>query len=450
MNELEKQDYLKAITGISVDNIFNPKLQITAPKWYKFDVEWTDTDDNYTIKRQVKAFEILNIEKSYPVNYRLVIRESLTQEVIGDSYFTFKNLPAVVFRLASQALGDQLIWIPQLEKWREENGIGKLIINSNWNLLYKDNYPNIEFIREDELHDYIKQIPIAYNMGLCLAADKMTATQNVAGRTDWRLHKLDHVMCDTVNIEKKAIKPKINGRGKPRNIEGKYVVITCNGSAIAKNWLFPNGWNLVIDYLDSLGYKVIHCSNIKASEYGVTNPKLIETAGEDIFFAINLIEHADFFIGLSSGNSWLSWALDKKVVMIAGLVDPAYEFQEDRYLAYSPEGKCHGCFTNTNYMWNRNPYWCPLQVKMQGKQMTNKFHDLSKAWECVRTIEPTVVYKAIDTVIEDLKTNTKREQGLMFQEKCNKEISITEIPLQMKEFDGFKDIDIRKTYRNVV
>jgi autotransporter strand-loop-strand O-heptosyltransferase len=251
-------------------------------------------------------------------------------------------------------------------------------------------------------------------------------------------------MCDTLDIEKKAIKPKINGRGTPRKIAEKYVAITCNGSALAKNWLYPNGWNIIIDWLTSLGYKVVHTSNKPATEMGVTSPNLIELASDNIFDAINLIENAEFFVGLSSGNSWLAWALDKKVAMVAGLVDPAYEFHEDRYLAYTPENTCHGCFTNTTYMWNRNPYWCPLQTKFQGKEMTTRMWSYDKAWECVRTITPDIVKETINQLIGDINTNTKRDNGLMFQQRLDGTILKQELPLEMGTFSKLLNSDVRK------
>lgn len=452
MEEQEKKNYLAAITGVKLDNIFTPKIKIEAPGFYRFDIEWINLTDNYIIRKTVKAHEIFEIQKSYPLEYKVLIKEVETGELIADIDVSPKNTACVVFRLASQALGDQLIWIPQLEKWREENNIGKLIINSNWNILYKGQYPSIEFIREEQLESYIRQVPLSYNMGLCLAADRVSGenqSQNIAGRSNWQIHKLDHVMADTLNIEKKAIKPKLNGRGTPKRIDGKYIAITCNGSAMAKNWLYPNGWNELIAYLISLGYKVVHTSNRTAKDMGVTieHPDFIEAASNNIFDAINLIENADFFVGLSSGNSWLSWALDKKVVMIGGLIDPSYEFHEDRYLAYTPEGKCHGCFTNTNYMWTRSPLWCPLEAKFQGKQMTNRFHNVDNAYECVKTIAPELVKKAVNQVIEDLITNTKRINGLLFRDNLDGSTLVSEIPLEMKEYDGFRDIDIRKEYR---
>lgn len=41
----------------------------------------------------------------------------------------------------------------------------------------------------------------------------------------------------------------------------------------------------------------------------------------------SLLHHADFFVGLSSGLSWLAWALGRPVVMISGFTHPHNEFE---------------------------------------------------------------------------------------------------------------------------
>lgn len=41
---------------------------------------------------------------------------------------------------------------------------------------------------------------------------------------------------------------------------------------------------------------------------------------------IALLRHADFFIGLGSGLSWLAWSCRIPVVLISGFSLPGYEF----------------------------------------------------------------------------------------------------------------------------
>jgi autotransporter strand-loop-strand O-heptosyltransferase len=67
---------------------------------------------------------------------------------------------------------------------------------------------------------------------------------------------------------------------------------------------------------------------------------------------------AKFFIGLSSGLSWLAWAVDIPVVMISGFTKKYNEF-------YTPyriinENVCNGCWNDTNIKFDKsNWFWCP-------------------------------------------------------------------------------------------
>ena len=60
-----------------------------------------------------------------------------------------------------------------------------------------------------------------------------------------------------------------------------------------------------------------------------------------------LLFHADFFIGLGSGLSWLAHSVGCPVILISGMSEPWYEFPTQyraiNYLA------CHGCFQDLSH-----------------------------------------------------------------------------------------------------
>jgi autotransporter strand-loop-strand O-heptosyltransferase len=433
-----------------------------------FKVEIIDTLDNVTQTSILKGHESKNVLKSYPIDWKINVYEqtnfeeclevprtpkTFSETPVESFVLSPKKQPVVGFRLASQALGDQLIWIPQIARWAEENEVGKVIVTASWNILFKGHYPNIEFVKEEVFGQATAQCAYLYNMGLCLDAVRVggnSQQENIAGRSDWRAHKLDHVLADTLHLPLEAIRPKLNGLAAPRPFDEKYVAICGNSSAIPKHWLVADGWNKVIKYLIELGYKVIYVSNKPAASCGITlqDPSFIDGHSDNIQDAVRYINHSEFFIGLSSGNSWLAWALNKKVLMIAGLVDPAYEFLEDRYLAYAPENQCHGCFTNQNYMWNRNPSFCPMQARNFGnKNVTGqKLRDLDKAHACVKSITFEVVKEALDSLRDDLSNNVQRSVGLMFSQDSSGIIQKRYLPTHMLEYDGGEVLDLKKLY----
>ena len=70
--------------------------------------------------------------------------------------------------------------------------------------------------------------------------------------------------------------------------------------------------------------------------------------------------HADFFIGLGSGLSWLAWALRKPVVLISGFSLPYCEFHTPYRIINTHV--CHGCFNDTKISFDPHAmFWCPRQ-----------------------------------------------------------------------------------------
>jgi autotransporter strand-loop-strand O-heptosyltransferase len=66
---------------------------------------------------------------------------------------------------------------------------------------------------------------------------------------------------------------------------------------------------------------------------------------------------SEFFIGIGSGLSWLSWSLNVPTVIISGFSEPFAEM-EDCIRVSAHQGKCSGCFNRHRLNagdWN----WCP-------------------------------------------------------------------------------------------
>jgi autotransporter strand-loop-strand O-heptosyltransferase len=88
------------------------------------------------------------------------------------------------------------------------------------------------------------------------------------------------------------------------------------------------------------------------------------------------------FIGIGSGLSWLSWALDVPTVLISGFSYDWAEMQDCVRIA-APKGKCEGCFNRIRLDagdWN----WCP------------DHKGTHKQFECTRTITSDIVIKELE------------------------------------------------------
>ena len=141
-------------------------------------------------------------------------------------------------------------------------------------------------------------------------------------------------ICDQLNIPFREIIPTIKSNSekysKPKN---KYVCIGVQSTVQCKYWN-ESGWIKVVKFLKGLGYKVL-CID-KDYSFGVEGswnvmPKGAknETGNYPITHRVNQIKGCEFFIGLSSGLSWLAWALNKKVVLISGSTKSINEFKSN-------------------------------------------------------------------------------------------------------------------------
>ena len=177
-------------------------------------------------------------------------------------------------------------------------------------------------------------------------------------------------------------------------IKEKYAVINVHSTAQLKYWNHPKGkevrnnalyWTELCTMLKNNGITPIIVELNK--DWGVPPhfnglPKgFINKIGRPLKEVVNYIQHAEFFIGLGSGSSWLSWALKKQVVMICNFSDKNHEFTTD-CLRIIDESVCNGCWNNPNFKFDRGDwYWCPIH------KGTNRQFECQKSITAVRVIE---------------------------------------------------------------
>ena len=118
---------------------------------------------------------------------------------------------------------------------------------------------------------------------------------------------------------------------------GKYVCIAVQSTLQCKYWNNPEGWQNVVDFLTSYGYEVVLIDqyySFGSKEYNYWNypPNgVIDKTSQnlDLWDRIRDLKYADFFIGLGSGLSWLSWAVGTYSFLISGFSKPFCEFQSN-------------------------------------------------------------------------------------------------------------------------
>jgi autotransporter strand-loop-strand O-heptosyltransferase len=97
------------------------------------------------------------------------------------------------------------------------------------------------------------------------------------------------------------------------------------------------------------------------------------------------LKHADFFIGLSSGLSWLAWAIGTPVVMISGFTHPRNEFTTPyRVINYHT---CNSCWNDPLADFDRTDFLsCP------------RHKNTPRQFECTRLIAAEQVKAVIKAI----------------------------------------------------
>ena len=100
----------------------------------------------------------------------------------------------------------------------------------------------------------------------------------------------------------------------------------------------------------------------------------------------NLLAYADFFIGMTSGLSWLAWATNCPAILIGGITPAWFEFATPYRVINRLV--CFGCHNDISVPWAKF-LKCP------------RHKDTDRAYECSRKISARQVIQTIDRLIAD-------------------------------------------------
>lgn len=278
-----------------------------------------------------------------------------------------------VINFCTQALGDNIAFSPYADEYQRIHG-GTVYVKTKWYSILKSNNSNVYFVDSNmdikcnkyfDIHFYFKNVP------------------------------MQKLVCDQLGIEYREILPTIKESNKYKfNKKKKYVCISVQSTSQLKYWNNSTGWDSVVKYIKELGYDVYVIDKDEvfgSSEKWNNIPKKAfnETGNYPIEYRIDQIKNSSFFVGLSSGLSWLAWALNKKVVLISGCTDTYNEFNSNCYRVIN-KNVCHGCLNDPSIN-NKNGIlggwmYCPRQ----------------KDFECSKKISFDMVKEQIDKLIREL------------------------------------------------
>jgi autotransporter strand-loop-strand O-heptosyltransferase len=371
--DITQQDPIKNDYVFNQHYVCQPFFEIKGQSDNKFDIKMYD-GENIVYQNSLPINSWVKLNREYYTDWETKVWEN--GELIYNNKINL-NGERVYISFGSKSLGDTLAWFPYVEEFRKKHNC-ELVVSTFMNFLFVGQYPDISFV---EPGDIVQNIKAQYRLGWFYNEDG-SVNYNMAPN-DYKKQPLQKTATDILSLEYKEIRPQLNLPNTPKK---KKVGIGFHSTAQAKYWNNPEGWQKVVDYLNSLGYECMIYSKegdgYMKNHYpnGVTIFK-----GGNLQEVINDLSECEFFIGLGSGLSWLAWACELPVVLISGFSEKWAETTLDTYRVIN-ENVCHGCFNSERLDagdWN----WCPLHK------------NTDRMFECTKRISTDMVIKEINKLI---------------------------------------------------
>lgn len=355
--------------NINFNFVLNPFLEILGDNDKTYTVIYYDEYGKEHFKQDLKCNHWIKLNRQYYTKWNFKIYDS--ERLVFDYTLNYKG-KRVFIAFDSASLGDNIAWMPYVEEFRKKHEC-EVICSTFKNELFINSYPNITFVTPGSV---VNNIFGMYLIGWFYNKDKEPELPNTI--------PLQKAITNILGLDFKEIKPKINFTPKENYFKEKYITISTSSTAQLKFWNYPNGWQILCDKLIEMGYKIVHVSKETCGLNGVT-----ELKDKSLYNTMNTIYHSEFFIGLSSGLSWLSWGINKKVVMISNFTEPDHEFTTNCYRVIN-HNVCNSCWNNPLFKFDKGDWnWCP------------EFKGTDRQFECHKSITPKMVLTKINELINE-------------------------------------------------
>ncbi len=296
----------------------------------------------------------------------------------------------VLIQLPVGTVGDTMGWFPYVARFAAVRHARVICAMSGLIIpLLRDAYPHIRFVTHEEVIEQkiAEQAYATYAVGLFF-----TDRDNVHQPTDFRHVGLHRTAAYILGVDPAEEPPRLHLEDETWPIAEPYVCIAVQSSTQCKYWNNPRGWHDVIAAIKARGFRVI-CIDQKPVHGGgivwnhIPHGAEDETGDRPLAERARWLRHAAFFVGLSSGLSWLAWAAGAPVVMISGFTHPTNEFATPyRVINWHA---CNSCWNDPRELFDHKDFlWCPRHA------------NTPRQFECTRLITAQQVIDAISRVPE--------------------------------------------------
>ena len=313
--------------------INQPFLEITGRSNSKFRVEYYDELNLKVYSNTININSWVKLNREWYTKWTVKVWEN--DELVYEDTLDYAGYK-VYIAFESSSLGDTIAWIPYVLEFKKKHNCD-VVVSTYHNYLF--DYPELEFVAPGT---NVTGIYGMYRIGWFYNEDKEPLAPNTI--------KLQEAATKILGLDFQEIKPVMKYDAS-ENKYGKYVTIATNSTAGCKFWT-REGWQTVINELADQGYKII---NVSKEDNPFDNCEKIDDTS--MTNTISVIHHSEFFIGLSSGLSWLAWALKKPVVMISNFTAEDHEFD---CIRVTNKSVCNGCWNKKEFKFDKGDWdWCP-------------------------------------------------------------------------------------------
>ena len=327
---------------------------------------------------------------AYFIDWNIQIRDKQTNSLVSDFNLDLKNKTVKIVN-ESPSMGDGISWVACVDLFQKKHNCIVDYYTPNKDL-FEIEYPNINFYNYTHKKD--ENYYASYKIGC------FDPNDNSISPADYRTQNLQQIATNILGLDYEEVKTKIHIKDKDRKLQEKYVCISTASTSGCKHWQHIDGWQKVVDHLNDNGYKVVVIQKEALNYMDLQELKnVIHPQTQSIHEAISWIYNCEFFVGLSSGNSWLAWALDKKVLLISGFTKSFNEF----FTPYRVinESVCNGCWNDIKYKFNAGDWnWCP------------KYKNTKKQFECTTEISFEMVKEKLINIINDVNSISPLRKNL--------------------------------------
>jgi autotransporter strand-loop-strand O-heptosyltransferase len=265
----------------------------------------------------------------------------------------------------SFCLGDTICFSSLIDAFMDYHKPKYVWITTFFPHLLKSHRPDYEFINANQkgFLEIDKLLDVGY--------DKDNMAHTLGG--------MFYAAKDTMKLPQETKPGKCPVIPKVRNVIPNKITIGPETIKEISQWNYngTQGWQTVVNSLHNFGYNVYNVSY--ENTMNLQNVKGFH-GHDDLNVAIDHIVSSRFFVGLSSGLSWVAWAYGVPVVMIANFTKKENEFDCFRVVN---KNVCNGCFNIFPNIKSK----CPIYL---GTDKQN---------ECHLSITPDMVIEKINEAI---------------------------------------------------